>query len=272
MIRWNSLAPAVLLAAGACVASKSDIRLLQDDIRATRSLIIAQGDSARRRDQDIRAQIVSGAADALAVMARLNDSVRALSQRQASFAALTSGQLDQLVKDVIQTQALLGQTQRNLQQMRAQAEAARDAANAAATAPVPASGDTTARPAAGVPGAATLFQNAYTQLKQGGFQTSRRGFEEILKNYPNSDEAPGAQLYIGEAFEGERNQAAADSVYRLVVERYPKTPAAPTALYKQGMMLWNANKRTEARRLFQRVVNEYPSADEVHLARGMLNR
>jgi tol-pal system protein YbgF len=268
MRHWSSLAPAVLLAAGACVASKSDIRLLQDDLRATRALIERKDSLALQRDLATRSQLVTSMDNALTTMTRLNDSVRALSQRFASYSALTSGQLDQVVRDVIQTQQLLGQTTRNLQQMRAQAEANRDAAAAIAA---PAPGDTTARPAAGVPGPATLYQSAYTQLKQGAYGTSRRSFEEILRTYPNSDEAPLAQLQIGVAFEGERNQAGADSVYQLVVERYPKTGAAPTALYKRGMLLWSTNK-TEARRLFRRVVTEYPGADESQLAKGMLDR
>jgi tol-pal system protein YbgF len=258
---------ATLVAAGGCVASKGDIRLLQDELRATRAIAARAESSSALRDAELRAQVAAAADAAVAATARVNDSLRALSQRVASFQGSMSGQLDQIVRDLIQTQALMGQTTRNLQEMRAQYEALRDRPPAAA---IPA--DSGQRPPPGMPGPATLYQNAYRQFQAGSFRISRQGFEQILANYPSADEAAGAQLYIGEAFEGERNQAAADSVYQLVVSRYPKSPEAPTALYKRGMMLWNANKKADARPLFQRILRDYPSSDVVDLAKGMLDR
>ena len=74
------------------------------------------------------------------------------------------------------------------------------------------------------------------------------------------------------SYEAERNQAAADSVYQLVVAKYPASPYAPTALYKRGRMLWDANKRAEARPIFQRLIQQYPRSDEAGLARDLIGR
>jgi hypothetical protein len=55
MTRWTACAPIVLLATGGCLASKSDIRLLQDEMRATRSMIARADSVALQREQIRRA-------------------------------------------------------------------------------------------------------------------------------------------------------------------------------------------------------------------------
>jgi len=264
MRRWPALASVVLATAG-CVASKGDIRLLQDEMRATRAMIAHADSLAMQRDQARRADLVSMAAS----IARASDSLRVLSQRLASFQAMTSGQLDQVVRDVIQTQAMLGQSARTLEQMRAQYEALREQAPA----PIPPSGaDTSQRAAPAGPGPVTLWLTGRNQYNARSYTTARASFEQLLSAYPNAQEAAGAQLYVGMSYEAERNQAAADSVYQPVVAKYPASPYAPTALYKRGRMLWDANKRAEARPIFQRLIQQYPRSDEAGLARDLIGR
>jgi tol-pal system protein YbgF len=271
MIRKTIFAPVVLLATGACVATKGDIRLLQDEMRATRSMIARADSTALQREQIRRAEAEVTAAS----IARAADSLRVLSQRLANFQSLTSGQIDQIANDLIRTQALLGQSTRALQEMRAQYEALRDAAPAATPAPVPVSvTDTTQRTAAATPatpGPATLLLTGRNQMSSRSYRTARMTFEQLLSSYPNAEEAAAAQQFVGEAFEAERNQPAADSVYQLVVGRYPRSPYAPTALYKRGKMLWDANKKVEARPILQRIRTEYPSSDEARLAKDLLD-
>jgi tol-pal system protein YbgF len=99
---------------------------------------------------------------------------------------------------------------------------------------------------------------------------ARSGFEELLKSYPNSEDAPEAMVYIAETYAAERNQAAADSVYGLVVQRYPKSPKAATALYKRALVLKSAGQNAAARASLERIVREYPRSDEASLAREQL--
>jgi tol-pal system protein YbgF len=264
MTRWTTFAPVALLATGGCLATKSDIRLIQDEMRATRAMIARSDSVALQREQIRRAE----AEVANAAMGRTADSLRALSQRLATFQSVTSGQIDQIVNDLMRTQALLGQNTRALQEARAQYEALREQA-AAPTTPV----DTTQRTTTpGTPGPATLLLTGRNQMSNRSYRTARMTFEQLLSTYPNAEEAAAAQQFIGEAFEAERNQPAADSVYQLVVGRYPRTPYAPTALYKRAKMLWDANRKAEARPILQRIQTEYPSSDEARLAKDLLGR
>ena len=238
----------------ACLATQGDIRTLQDELRALRSSI-AQTDTARRAQADT----------ALMLATRTSDSLRQLITKFSAFQANVSGGLYDMNRQLLQTQELLGQSQRRLQELRASMEARNDAMT---TAPTPQSADTS-KAAAG-PGPAQLFQIAFDQMQRGSFGVARSGFQALLDKYPTFEEAPSAQLYIGQSFAEEKNVASSDSVYQLVVAKYPKSKAAPTALYKYALSLQAQNKTVPAKAALNRIVKEYPNSDEASLARDLL--
>src|SRR5581483_2382780 len=155
-----------LLAAAGCLASKSDIRLLQDELRATRAQL-ASGDTAELRQQEYRRSEI---ADLSSKIDRMIDSLRSTAARLSSFQATANGNFDALNQQMVQVQTLLGQTTKNLQDQRARIEAlAEQAANSSAPTPVsPTSGATVGRDSAinRGPGPATLYQSARDQLQQ----------------------------------------------------------------------------------------------------------
>jgi tol-pal system protein YbgF len=238
----------------ACLASQGDIRVLQDELRALRSSI-AQTDTARRAQADT----------ALSLIVRTNDSLRLLSTRFAAFQATVSGSIYDMNRQLLQIQELSGQSQRRLQELRASMEANRDAMTST---PTPAAPDST-KPAAG-PGPAQLFQVAFDQMQRGSYGVARSGFQELVDKYPKFEEAPMAQLYIGQSFAEEKNVASSDSVYQLVVAKYPQSKAAPTALYKYALSLIAQKKTAPAKAALSRIVKDYPNSDEASLARDLL--
>lgn len=250
--RLAALAPVALVAAGGCFASKGDMRLLQDELRSLRSSV-AQADTARRAQADTLLQVIG----------RANDSLRVLSARFNAFQGNTATELRSMGSQLITIQELTGQSQRRIQELRASMEAQAEAA--AAAAPVT---DSTKPPVG--PGPAQLFQSSLDQLRRGSYGTAREGFQQLLTQYPDYEDAAAAQLYVGETFIQERNQAAADSVYQLVAQRFPRSAQAPTALYKRALLLRDGGRAQEARTLLQRVVRDYPRSDEAQLAHDLL--
>ena len=250
-MRLRSIAPALALLLGACMASKQDVALLQTELRAVRDQT-ARGDSVRRLQVD----------QVLAQVTRSNDSVRALSARLAKLQTDVATDHYEMGRQILQIQELSGISQRRLQELRSSLEERSPTASAA----VP--GDSAGAPAA--PGPAQLFQSSLDQLRRGSISVARGGFEELLRAYPNSEDAPEALVYIGETYNAERNQVAADSVYGLVVQRYPKSPKAATALYKRALVLKSAGQNAAARASLERIVREYPRSDEATLAREQL--
>lgn len=243
----------VAVAAAGC-ATKGDMRILQDELRALRSSI-ARSDTVQRAKTD----------SAMMLIARANDSLRFLSNRFATFQANVNGGLYDMGRQLLQIQELSGQSQRRLQELRASLESRSEAMNAAVTPPA---GDT-ARPVAG-PGPAQLFQVAFDQMQRGSFGAARSGFQDLLDKYPTFEAAPTAQLFIGQSLAEEKNVAAADSVYQLVVSKYPRSKAASTALYKYALSLVAQKKPAPARAALNRILTDYPTSDEASLARDLL--
>lgn len=245
---WALLAPVAALAATGCMASKSDVRLLQDEIRTLR-VMQARADTARRSQTD----------SVLTQVGRATDSIRVLAQRLGAFQATVGGELFEMGKQLITIQELAGMSSKRIMELRSTME------ERAQTIPQP---DTTA--AAASPGPAQLFQLSFDQLRRGSYGTARAGFEELLKRYPDFEEASAAQLYIGQSYAEERRTAEADSVYALVVTRYAKSKDAPTALYKYGLSQLSQGRKAAARAALQRVVREYPQSTEAELATDRL--
>jgi tol-pal system protein YbgF len=253
-MRWT---PVVLLAAGGCLASKSDIRLLQDQLASMQSLQ-GRADSLRHLQAD----------STLRLIALSNDSIRVLSSHLANFQAQTSGDLYDMGRQLITIQELTGQNQRRVQELTAAWEARNEAAAASAAGPVPtAPGDTT-RPAG--PGPAVLFQAGTDQLSRNSYAAARSAFQDLLTRFPNYVDAGAAQYYIGLSFDREQNHAAADSVYQLVVTNFPKSPRAPTALYKYAQSQLAQGHSEPARAALNRIIKDYPTSDEFGLARDLL--
>src|SRR6476659_2425852 len=261
MIRFAlRLSPVALaLATGACFATRSDVRILQDDITKFRASQQA-AESAR----------VAQLAQVTATLGQVNDSLRATSARMARWQGNAQGDIRNIQEQLVQIQELTGASQQRLLDLRRDLEEK----SAQPPSPVPGvPGDTTraVTPAAGAqPGPATLYTLAFDQMRRGSHSTARSGFQTLLDQYPTSDLAPDAQYYIGETLQAEGNPSGADSVFSLVVSQYPRAPRAATALYKHGLFLQKAKRDREARQAFQSVIDKYPRSDEAELAREQL--
>ena len=172
------LAPVALaLATGACFATRSDVRILQDDIttfRATQQ----KADSARAAQL---AQVVAtlGAGQRLAAVDE---------RARGAMAGERPGRLRNIQEQLVQIQELTGASQQRLIELRSQIEERNPAAGAGTVAPIP--GDTTRslrrrrRPPAG-PGPATLYKLAFDQMSRGSHSTARSGFQDLLTQYPD---------------------------------------------------------------------------------------
>ena len=262
------------LSATACFATKGDMRLLQEELRATRAQV-ARSDSAQRRTSDslsvalanlARVQTLA-ARDATQAQQKTNDDLKALAARFTSSEIANREQLKSLNDELGQLRELVRQNSRSGAIARAAEEQRRPTVTADTTAtPV------VTPPASTAPGPATLLISGRTQIIQGSCTTARRAFQDLLTQYPDSPEAPEALWSIAESYvacaDG-GNPVRADSVHRLVVERYPRSDFAPLSLYKRAEMLRTAGKAAEAKPLYDKIVCDYPRSDVVQQA---LNR
>lgn len=257
--RTFGVALGALLSSG-CFATRNDVRVLQQDLLNTRAEA-ARADSARARQIDAVAKLLG----------TLGDSVRSLFASVSRVQGDMRGEFRQVNQQLLQIQELTGQSQRNLQNIRAEMEQRNQQPTATPPPVVP--GDTSKPPvtsAPAAPGPAQLLALGRQQYAQRSYGAARTAFEELLKNYPESDLAPEAQLYVGECWTAEGNAPAADAAYNAVVAKYPQSARASNALYKLALSQARQGKRTEARVFMERVKREYPQSDEAELADAWL--
>lgn len=246
------------------------------------SLAAALGACATKRDVDtVRSELASLRTRQDTVTRALAELERSISEaldEQRAVAVSTRGdvlrQLDDMERQLVAIQELLGQSQivlRGLRERVDQRQAERSELEAGVEA------DTAAAPAVGGPPPATgearsLYSAAVEQFRRGAYNTARTGFQEFLVTYPGNELAPDAQYYLAETYGAEGQAQQAIREYNRVVELYPNSRAAPTALYKAGLLQTERGNKDTACQYFQRVLAGYPRSDESRLARDQAER
>lgn len=262
--RASSVILLVSLPLVGCFATRNDVRILQGDVFALRSEL-ARSDSARER------QIAALASSVAAAVGGLRDSLAALGLRLVRYQADLRQDLASLERQLQMMGELTGEAQRRIAQFAAELEG-RGAQAAVRTDTSGAAAVAGGAAGAPVPGPYTLYLLGREQLQQNSFAAARGAFATLLREYPQSELAPNAQLSLAIALEAEGLQADADTAYQAVVSRYPGSSAVPTARYKLALSLARQGRRAEARAAMERIVREYPRTEEAELAADWLRR
>ena len=257
---------------GGC-ASKGDLRRVEEQLLLSRA-------ENQRSDSTRAAQL----AQVIGMQRHIMDSLLVVDQQLTGVASLVQGLRGDVANDLIsvqqqlvQVQALTGQSQQRLTELQTQLEARSEQLNAT---PPPVL-DPTAAPAPGVPpgpqpvstagqpSAEQLYSASLQQLRRGSPTTARMGFRELLRLYPGHPRVPDATYFVGETFAAEAPDSAA-VYYRLVVDSFPQSSRAASALYKLGLLAERRRDVEAARGFYQRVVHDHPNSDEAALARDRL--
>jgi len=137
--------------------------------------------------------------------------------------------------------------------------------SAPALTPPPAAGvGGTASQVAPPPGvsAETMWQNAFRDYSGGKQDMALTEFMEYVKTFPDTENAPNAQWYVGymyfNAGQFEDAVKAFDAVLKM-----PENPKTPEALYYKGVSLMKGDRRTEAGATFKEFLKRYPTHTHV---------
>jgi tol-pal system protein YbgF len=242
--------------------------------------IVACSACATKRDVDrIRGDLASVRARQDSIASRLLelDSALAAAQEEQRSLALTMGgdlrrQLDDIERQLVQIQELLGQSQIVLRSLRERIETRQSEEVPPGVEPDSAALEGPEAEGGAVSNARALYAAAMEQFRRGAYNTARAGFEEFLATYPADELAPDAQYHVAETYWEEQDAAQALRGYNRVVELYPNSRAAPTALYKAALLQFEQGNKDSACQYFQRVMAGYPRSDEARLARDRAER
>jgi len=105
----------------------------------------------------------------------------------------------------------------------------------------------------------SLWQNANRDKLSGKDELAMNEFSDFVKYFPQSENAPVAQYYIGELYFRAKQYEDAVQAFDAVLERYAENPRTPDALYMKGAALMSAGRRTDAATEFKDFLDRYPS-------------
>ena len=260
------VAGVVLVALGGC-ASKGDLRRVEEQMLLSRA--------ENQRADSVRAaqlgEIIAGQRRIADSLAGIGSRLGQVSGQVAALKGDLSNDLISIAQQLVQVQALTGQSQQRLTELQTQLEARSEQAAVTAQAPADSSAAApeVAPPAPGAPSAAQIYSASLQQLRRGSPGTARMGFRELLRQYPRHERVPDATYFLGETFAVESPDSAA-TYYQKVVADFPQSPRAASSLYKLGLLAERKKDLEAARGFFTRVVRDYPRSDEAALARDRL--
>ncbi len=118
------------------------------------------------------------------------------------------------------------------------------------------------------------YQAAYDLLRPESrqYEQAVTAFSDFLQTYPNSDLAPNAQYWLGEANYVLQNNEAALQAFEQVVERYPLSAKVPGALLKIGYLLHAKGDSAASESALGRVLSEFPGTPAAQMAQQRIER
>ncbi len=117
-----------------------------------------------------------------------------------------------------------------------------------------------------------VYDLARKAFDDGKLEAARQGFEDLLKNHPDSNHADNAQFWIGETYYREKWFEKAILEYQKVIEKYPKGNKVPASRLKQGLAFSNLGDNTNARLILQELIKRHPQSNEAKIARKKLKK
>jgi tol-pal system protein YbgF len=116
----------------------------------------------------------------------------------------------------------------------------------------------------------SLYAAAYELFREAKYEKSREGFENFLKQHPETEFSDNAQFWIGECYYFEKKYEKAIVEYDKVVKNYPEGNKVPFALLKQGLSFEKLGDKASAKLLLQQVIRDFPNTSQSRIARTKL--
>lgn len=114
------------------------------------------------------------------------------------------------------------------------------------------------------------YERVLALFREGDLDGARQGFAEFLAEYPNSELAPNARYWLGEAYYGKKDYRRAIDAYDKVELDYPRSEKVPAALLKKGYAYLALKDKKRASSAFKQVVTLYPKSPEAGKASDKL--
>jgi tol-pal system protein YbgF len=237
--------------------------VLGEQVQAVNKRIDAQAADSVKAFAEQRLIITTLASTVSTVREKLEDNTVRVSQVTTEMGAIREGlrlltdQLNQLL-GLLQPANMPGATPPD------------PAAGAAAGAPPPGAGGQPIGSVRLPASPLTVFKDSLADYMGARYELAISGFKDFLDKFPQTPDAPRAQLYIGDSYSALKRYKEALAAYAEVVAKYKDSEAAREALFSQGNTYLLMNMRPEAEKTFRQIIGQYPTSDQAVFARQRL--
>lgn len=116
------------------------------------------------------------------------------------------------------------------------------------------------------------YQQAKADFDKGNYDLAIAGFQNYLKQFPDSSKADSAQYWIGECFYSKKEYAKAIEEFTKILKAHPKSDKAAAARLKIGFSYLNEKNNTKAKEHLNKVIRDFPNSKEAELAKEKLKK
>jgi tol-pal system protein YbgF len=116
------------------------------------------------------------------------------------------------------------------------------------------------------------YERLLAFFRDGDFEGARQGFAGFLDEFPNSNLAPNARFWLGEAYFGKKDFQKAIDAYDKVEVDYPSSEKVPSAILKKGYAYLAMRDKRRASSAFKQIVTLYPKSVEAGKASDKLTQ
>ena len=106
-----------------------------------------------------------------------------------------------------------------------------------------------------------VIGTAAADYAAGQFSLAISGYENFIRNFPDSERADDAQQGIGDAEYAQMRFEEAIAAYNAVIQNYPKGDQVPWAYYKRGLVQRRLGRTDEARASQEMAIKTAPGVE-----------
>ncbi len=241
---------------------QADVTLLQQQLRDLQKSYDSQGAVLKTLVEQLSEQVAAVKRSVEEVRTSNQQTQAAVSARIDSitgqFSTLNSG-LDVVLDKIAKLSQQLAETKTKVESLDVPPASSAGAPNPSSP------------PRVGPPSPEELYNSAYADFIKKNYDLAKQGFEEYVKNYPDTELSDNAQYWVGESYYVQRKYSDAVQAFDKVLQNYPKGDKAPAAALKKGYSLLEMKNTEAGIRELRGVIQKYPSSDSAPLAKDRLN-
>ena len=120
------------------------------------------------------------------------------------------------------------------------------------------------------PAESSAYKEAFDLFKNGDYASAIGQFEDFLDNYPQSNLAPGAAYWIGNARYALRDYQLAIDAQRRLINKYPDSLKAPDAFLNIATSQYEMGDNKASKHTLEDLVAKYPNSEAAKKAKQRL--